>query len=293
MYFVWAISQCLHSRVIFFCRECFFTTSAVHNKNRFVDMINESFGGGLTCSFTDTQLTEFYYYIKQDVEDSIPSRKGAMFIGHQPESDVWVITPDIHIDLNGSVLQDSEEGSPYVWLRHSMFSSLSAVSSKQLMPMINLPLSTQYLLQHMETLKSCLNHNFIPGLLTMGSVIMTFHYENIVELFDGCPIPFLYGPSGTGKTLSVRKGLSLVGMHKGAFFKKSCSEKWLRERSAKSTFPFTVDDPKKSRDVEEFIDDLYDQGMIGNQRTGLLSFRSIPIISANHQPSEPKYVHGC
>lgn len=100
---------------------------------------------------------------------------------------------------------------------------------------------------HIEALKSCLNHNFIPGLLTFGSVIMALHYEDVVTHFEGCPIPYVYGPSGTGKTCSVQEGLSLVGLHKGAFFKKSCSESWLRERSAKSTLPFTVDDPKKRK----------------------------------------------
>lgn len=113
-----------------------FTTNAVHNKSKFLDMINESFGGGLTCSFTDTQLTEFYYYIKHDAEDIVPKKKGAIIIGRQPDSDVFVLSQNIHIDMNGCVLQDTEEGSPFVWLRHMMFTSLSAVNVKQLTPSI-------------------------------------------------------------------------------------------------------------------------------------------------------------
>ena len=73
-------------------------------------------------------------------------------------------------------------------------------------------------------------------------------YEAILEHFEGCPVPFLYGPSQTGKTQLSKILFYMLGMQMKAFYKKTTSQKWFLDCCSMSSMPFVIDDPRNMKD---------------------------------------------
>lgn len=87
---------------------------------------------------------------------------------------------------------------------------------------------------------------------------MSSHYRQVIEKHMGCPITVATGPSGTGKTTLIKAALSLFGIT--TIFSKGTNAGML-ERLARSTIPFGIDDPAKSKtnnlDLGELCVDLF------------------------------------
>lgn len=74
---------------------------------------------------------------------------------------------------------------------------------------------------------------------------MARHYRLFIERFGGFPILLACGPSETGKSTSLRIGLSLTGGHQTSYYAKGTNAYFL-ERSALSSLPYGTDDPNMS-----------------------------------------------
>ena len=280
-------------------RDCFFTTNSVHKKSDFIDQINKSGGGGLTLSLRDSELTDFYHFLCKgfDFEDDNNRKLGASFIGLQQDN-TWILSPTMQIDGDGNLIEDNYE-SKYVWLPHVALQNAggSDVSFGSLSPDVHLPLSTAPLKSMLECMQLCYKHNFVASLLTCSSVVMSLHCEKVRNNYEGCPIPFLYGESQTGKTGTAKVACSIVGMHKRGFYKKNTSQKWFQDRCSMSSMPFTIDDPRErdrsgkttvSSALLDYVNDIYDGGVVANFRTGPLIPRSVCVITSNAIPSADK-----
>ena len=202
--------------LIIIYRDCYFTTNSVHKKSDFIDQLNKSGGGGLTLSLRDSELTDFYHYLCKsfDFDDESNRKVGASFIGLQQDNS-WILSPSMQIDADGNLIHNSYE-SKYVWLPHMALQNVggSDVSFGSLSPDLHLPLSTAPLKPMLECMQLCFKHNFISSLSACSSILMILHYEKIRVNYEGCPIPFLYGESQTGKTGTAKLASSIVGMHK-------------------------------------------------------------------------------
>ena len=60
----------------------------------------------MSSSFSDKEVTEFVHYPK--AKTSLPVKKAALIVGHQPVSSMWVFDANIHIDSNGRLTPPSE-----------------------------------------------------------------------------------------------------------------------------------------------------------------------------------------
>ena len=74
----------------------------------------------------------------------------------------------------------------YVWIGH-IFEG-HGVPKLESACSITLPLSTVRLKSFIEILSETLKHNFIPGLLTLGSTALIIHYQLLIEKLCYCPI---------------------------------------------------------------------------------------------------------
>lgn len=174
----------------------------------------------------------------------------------------------------------------------------SDINCASLSPHIHFPLSTTYVKPLLLSIKKCFKHNFIPAVMSLASSVMCLHYESILDFYEGCPVPYLYGSSQTGKTQACKAALALVGMHKKGFYKKNTSQKWFLDRCSLSSMPFGIDDPRDLKDKKgnatvpvELLDlcnDIYDGGIVANLRTGAIWPRSTCIITANALPANDK-----
>lgn len=87
---------------------------------------------------------------------------------------------------------------------------------------------------YLVSLKKCLNHNFLPGLLVVSGALMSFHYLTVVELYGGYAVTVAMGEPGTGKSTSIMAALALFGCAHNGIFSKGTNVGML-ERSSMST----------------------------------------------------------
>ena len=106
-------------------------------------------------------------------------------------------------------------------------------------------------------LSETLKHNFIPGLLTLGSTALMLHYQLLIEKLRYCPIPLAFGPSGTGKTTAIECGMSLIGAENSRLYSKVTREKVYELCAESSGLPLAVDDPHSKSDNSKLLVDLY------------------------------------
>ena len=149
-----------------------------------MSQLNATFGsGGMSCSFSDCQLTSFIHFIQRQCEP-IPVKEAAMVIGRQPRGDMWVVNPAVQIDSTGK--QISPDESRYVWLDQSQLNdkySKCKVPKEDICTEIEELVSREGdLLSNLLTvLKACLAHNFTSALLMLGASVMTFHFSSICK----------------------------------------------------------------------------------------------------------------
>ena len=253
-------------------------------------------------SLRDSEVTDFYHFLKNKFEfDDINKRKiGSSTIGRQADKDTWILSSTLYINGDGVIV--SKDSSKYVWLSHIALQNAgntSDINCASLSPRVSLPLSTDNLSPLLLQLKKCFKHNFVPSVMALASSVMSLHYETILDNYEGCPVPYLYGVSQTGKTQACKTALALVGMQKKGFYKKNTSQKWFLDRCSLSSMPFVIDDPRDLKDRKgnttvpaELLDlanDIFDGGIVANLRTGAIWPRSTCIITANALPSSDKY----
>jgi hypothetical protein len=234
---------------------------------------------------------------KFNFSDPNNRKKGCSHIGLQGDGKVWVLSSSLHLNEDGCLL--SKEESKYVWLPQvALIGTSSDVSSASLSPIIRQPLSTEDLYGLLVCMKKCFKHNFIPSIMTLAGGLLALNYEAILESYEGCPVPYVYGPSQTGKTQACKTALALLGMLQKGFYKKTTSQKWFLERCSLSSMPFAIDDPRDVRDrrgnntvpsdLLDLINDIFDGGIVANLRLGAIRPRSTCIITANALPPNDK-----
>ena len=154
---------------------CFFASDSTMRKDRFMQQINSSHEGGLTCSFNDYQLAEFIQILRRR-SGALPVKKAVEHVGIQ-EDGTWVFGPKTFFDRNGS-LQDASE-SKFAWIGN-MYEGPGIVNASAACS-IPLPLSVDPLLNLLMWLEANMQHNYIPSMLTVGSCLMAFHYKRMIS----------------------------------------------------------------------------------------------------------------
>ena len=272
---------------------CFFTSEGMNNLQRFLQDLNCSFGsGGVNAWFQSKELPEFLHQL--NTSHNLPVKTAARVVGRQPESETWVLSPELQIDSDGEVISPDE--APYYWIPPDI-AELSKVKvhipSRDLCPDIKRPLLDDpkaTLCRLMTLLSVCLKHNFTQALVVLGATLQTFHFEKVVQLFRGCPICVCVGPPETGKTTAILAALSLCGSTESSYYVKGTNAFFL-QRSAECTLPYGIDDPQNSSrstsktnrlDLPEMIVDLYNAGKSANMIKGSKKPKSAPLIASNY-----------
>ena len=105
------------------------------------------------------------------------------------------------------------------------------------------------------------------SILALGATAMALHYSTIIQRNHHCHIPFLTGPSGTGKTTALRSGLSLLGAHEQRFFSRGTTEKY-SIHCCESSFPIGCDDPLSEVQTGQLVVDLYNGAKVTTVKRG-------------------------
>ena len=254
-------------------------------RSDFMRMINESFPtGGLTCSFQDHQLSEFIQ-IKRRTVTYLPEKRVVSVVGPQNDN-LWVLGPDIHINSQGQSV--SPEESSYIWIS-DMYSG-PGVAAKSSACTIQLPLGTQPLLMLMDLLRETMKHNFFPAVLTIGATCIALHYKTVMEKFEFCPVPLVFGSPGTGKTTAAKCGLAMIGVLTQRFWSHGTKEMY-SQLCSDGFLPLLIDDPRSQNAISGLVMSLYNGAYEGTISRGGNKPSCMAIITANFTVIESeKYI---
>lgn len=273
------------------CRTCFFTASALNAKNKFIDQVNYSFGGGgMTCGFeSNNHVAYFIQFLKRNTN---LVTKDAVTISGRQLSGTYALNSKCFIDENGKKIED-ETLISHVWLnREAIFDSDKIIMDDVTAKVDRV--GTDTAVDFFISLKKCLNHNFLPGLLVVSGGLMSFHYLTVIELYGGCAITVATGDPGTGKSTSISAALAMFGCAHNSVFSKGTNAGML-ERSSRSTLPYGIDDPSKGKgkgtrsnalDIGELCIDLYNGQKTINLRSGTCKPVGTAIVSTNFDAGE-------
>lgn len=254
-------------------------------RSDFMRMINESFPtGGLTCSFQDHQLSEFIQ-IKRRTVTHMPEKRVVSVVGPQ-DDDLWVLGPDVHIDSQGQSINPEE--SSYIWIS-DMYSG-PGVAPKSSACTIQLPLTTGSLVLLMDLLRETMKHNFLPAVLTIGATCIALHYKTVMEKFEFCPVPLVFGSPGTGKTTAAKCGLAMIGVLPQRFWSHGTKEMY-SQLCSDGFLPLLIDDPRSQNAISGLVMSLYNGAHEGTISRGGNKPSCMAIITANFTVIESeKYV---
>lgn len=131
-------------------------------KEKFVHQVNYSFGGGLTCSMNDFQLSE---YIQQRIrkQGKLPLKTAVEKVGLQKDG-TWVLGPGIYISSQGFLLDHAE--STHIWIGHLYCGP--GIAPQYSACNIEVPLSVDPLRRLFSHLQLVMKHNFYPCIMTIG-----------------------------------------------------------------------------------------------------------------------------
>ena len=106
-------------------------------RSRFLSQLNNSFGsGGMSLAFNDAQFSSFIQYLKQESMGSLTIRKAVGIIGRQSDN-VWVLGPDIQIDVDGNVIPPNERS--HLWMDAIIHDGLCSVAPEEVLPVLLAP----------------------------------------------------------------------------------------------------------------------------------------------------------
>lgn len=133
------------------------------------------------------------------------------------------------------------------------------------------------LINHLQIM---MGHNFYPSLLTLGATAMATHYTTILKKFWYCPVPYIFGAPGTGKSTALRCGLSLLGCEKQRCVSKGTKEKYV-SLCSESSLLLAIDDPRSQSAISEVVMTLYNGVHEATLSRGNCQLSSMAIIASN------------
>lgn len=279
----------IKKKLFLFCfRECFFTMKDAKSTAKFIQVLNESLeSGALMCQLYNAELNKYIMnltnnfcrdQVDREVDKVYYIKKAAVCLGLQPDSSVWVLNKDVHLDSFGNRI--SPDRSEYIWL--------GSIVGKRNLPNVaptfdaaSIPLQispSEAINQTLSALKSAVRNNFTPAFTLIASVGMSMHYECIMKMYGMCPTPVGIGKKNTGKSTAAKTALALIGTPQ--FFVRDFTPAQTAALSSRKTFPTVFDDPDDVGKVKSMIDNCFNAGARSTSRSTSVS-RSVGIVTLN------------
>ena len=135
----WSLSIISKYHFLYY-RQCFFTTTSVHNRNKFIEQLNYSFrSGGMTCGMDNNVLPYFIQSMKRKCSQRLPTKQAVFRPGKPDGSSLYFVNEDVILDENGKQATTLEL-EQYVWLKKELLSENDKLLVTDILPEIKLPL---------------------------------------------------------------------------------------------------------------------------------------------------------
>ena len=207
---------------------CFF--NAINNKIKFILQINFLLRSGeMTSALDGVQLIEYFIHLLRSSD--LNKKKAILCTGLQPDQSCVVNAKSLYHKMVNYWIQ----------MRVHTYGSTKiscTIKSIDITPEIKLPLSTTPLCKLVESLRIICKYNFIPTLVVMASVVISFYYSNV---WGGYPITVVIGETETRKSTAIRAALPLFGCQKIGCYVKGTNALFL-EQASRSTIAFGIEE---------------------------------------------------
>lgn len=276
----------MHKCLLSSIRSCYLTAESTNKKADLMKCLNSSYKSAcLQCSFSDKEVSEYIQHKKRE-SATLPRKYAVKKVGKQPDG-TWVLSQKVYLSSTGTPI--TMEDSQYVWIGDVFAGEGVASSADQCA--IELPLTTDPLCSLMALLQKHFQHNFFPCVMTMAAGILSLHYQTMVRKWKNCPIPLVFGNSGTGKTTALLCALSLYGAQDTHLYTKITKEMVLQICS-NTGIPIAVDDPQSKSEISRLMIDLYQGFMNSTISRGSKKPSTTCMISANFTTLEQqRYIY--
>ena len=138
----------------------------------------------MSCGFdSNNHVAFFIQFLKRNT--NLETKDAVTISGRQP-SGIYALNSDCFIDDNGDKIDD-EALNPHIWLKREAIIDSDKIVMADVTAKVD-RVSCESAVDFFLSLRKCLNHNFLPGLLVVSGGLMSFHYLTVIELYGGCAI---------------------------------------------------------------------------------------------------------
>ena len=130
--------------------------------------------------------------------------------------------------------------------------------------------------------------NALVGVLTLAAGAMCLHYGTMMSTLVNCPVPFLFGEPGTGKTTALRCALGMTGSLPHRLLSRATVASVLSICSG-SSVPIGLDDPSNKSIVEEIVVNMYNGASSTSVCRGQKTPKAGVMVSANFHLLNERY----
>ena len=106
---------------------------------------------------------------------------------------------NVYLSSKGDLI--TMEESQYVWIDDVFAGDGVAPVVDQCA--IELPLTVDPLCALLAVLRKHFKHNLFPCVMMMAAGVLSLHFQSMIRKWKNCPIPLMFGESGTGKTTAL------------------------------------------------------------------------------------------
>ncbi|XP_068722173.1 uncharacterized protein [Montipora capricornis] len=264
-------------------RRCFLNNADCMSTQTIISVLNKNFSNALWVPKDhqlDPDLPSYFQHVIKKYMDSSNKKEFhcVKVLGRQPNSEVWVINRKVQIDADGLIIPPND--------RAYVFSP--RLENKVLVdpPMIKTPLSTDGMQQLVKAMREFLGENFMSGIMLIGALVLSLHYEMLIDYFDCTPMAIAVGEPQSGKTTALNSVLSLIG---SKIFANETTYTAALTYMSGTTLGFGLDDIRKTSDMEKIIVSVFNQTGGANYR-GKRKPRCCPIMTSNWTPERTKII---
>ena len=171
---------------------------------------------------------------------------------------VWVFSEKVQLDEDSLPVSLSE--SPYVWLsnvcehRVEFFRPNKAGIIELIDPSKRASVTMQLEESCLDDLLLALDDNYeenFPGvLLTIGSYVISVHYESLMEEYGKVPATIVYGEVQCGKSEATKATLAITSTVDGNFF-TMISDARAFAYTSQTTLGIVIDNPSDLKEISK------------------------------------------
>ncbi|CAH1233284.1 Hypp664 [Branchiostoma lanceolatum] len=213
-----------------------------------------------------------------EMGDRLTCKRGTTTVGKVDGENMWIFNNEVHLlareDERGVIVIEelSQKDQKYALLPTQGTIWTATITT---------PLSLGPMRHAVVLMREAFQHNFLPAIFVLGHSGMSMNAEAVASCFDCCPVTIAVGPSGLGKTMSLKTALSMIGIGDTGYLRQFKREAMM-SLASQTTLGCFLDDPLSLESCKESVIDFYGMGTFFTLSRGFEAARCGYLMTANN-----------